>query len=256
MSDNLPSTEPQSNFYIFGSRALTHITFWLGYYVLFSLIWFKADQGYFASFYLEFILLPVRMLAAYCMIYFLIPHFLILKKYKHFFSGYLILLILSGFLQRLFSYFFYDQLLLQQTTELINFSGISRSILLVNSTVIFLGAAKIFQLHIHLLDEQKDARQIEVRSNRRTHRINADEILFVEGLGNYITYYLHNNKKLVVYSTVKKCLDQLPKQFIRIHRSYIVNISHIESYNNDNIIINNHSIPRSKEITDEMLRLE
>jgi hypothetical protein len=254
MPENFKSYEAYPNYYLFGSRALTHITFWLSYYVLFSLVWFKADSGYFASFYLEFILLPVRMLAAYCMIYFLIPQYLIKKQFKQFFSGYLILLILAGVLQRLFSYFFYEQLLLQQVNDLINFSGLSRSILLINSTVIFVGAAKIFQLHMKLLDNQNFKSQIEVRSNRRTYRINTNEILYIEGLGNYITYYLQYKKELIVYSTIKKCLVDLPAQFLRVHRSYIINVNHIESYNNENVIINNISIPRSKEITDEMLR--
>lgn len=243
-----------SNFYLFGSRALTHIAFWLGYYILFSLIWVKGDSGYFASFYLEFILLPVRMLAAYCMIYFLIPEYLIQKKFKLFFIGYLVLLVVSGVLQRLIGYFFYEQLLLQQSSELLQFSAFSRNILLINSTVIFIGAAKIFQLHIQLLDKKITSNQIQLRSNRRTHHVNHNDILYIESLGNYMTYYLYDKKELIVYNTIKKCLDELPEQFIKLHRSFIINVNHIESYNNENVMINNHSIPRSKDITDEMLK--
>ena len=242
------------NYYLFGSRALTHIAFWFSYYVLFSLVWVKADSGYFASFYLEFILLPVRMLSAYCMIYFLIPEYLIQKKFKHFFMGYIILLIVSGILQRLIGYFFYEQLLLQQSSELLQFSAFSRNILLINSTVIFIGAAKIFQLHIKLLDTQNLHNQIELRSNRRTHHVNPIDILYIESLGNYMTYFLKDKKELIVYNTIKKSLAELPEQFLKVHRSFIINVNHIESYNNENVTINNRSIPRSKDITDEMLK--
>lgn len=55
--------------YIFNSRIVTHISFWVLYYLLFSFIW-ASNKDYLASFFLEFVLLPIRVMAVYFTIYF------------------------------------------------------------------------------------------------------------------------------------------------------------------------------------------
>lgn len=244
--------------YLGKSRFLTHAIFWLGYYFLFSFIWMKPESGLYASFLLEFILMPVRILAAYCMLYFLIPHYLVLRKYQQFFLGYGILILIAGILQLLFSHFFYYRLLLGHTEITLTLSALVRNMILINTTVLFLGTAKIFLLYMRLLESVSDKEKqdlvmdiIEVKSERRVHRLLLSQILFIEGMGNYITYYLDNGEKKVVYSSIKEAERQLSQNFIRLHRSYIVNREKIESYNKDNIIIAGHELPRGKEIADE-----
>ena len=140
--------------YIAGSRFLTHSLFWVGYYILFSIIWMKPDIGYFASFFLEFILMPVRILSAYCMMYVLIPGYLVKQRYKLFFGHYFLLILLAGALQTVFGYFFYEKLVLNsQASSLFSVSGLIRNCILVNTTVLLLGTAKVFQLYIQLQND-------------------------------------------------------------------------------------------------------
>lgn len=242
-----------SDFYLFGSRLATHIIFWLVYYLCFSLIWAKPDQSLFASFYLEFVLLPVRILAVYAMIYYLIPKFLVEKAYKKFWLGYFLLLACVGLLQRLSGYFFYELLILKSQGAFFDPGAIVRSILLVNTTVVFVAAAKLFQLYIKLKDKVNADSNIEVTSERRTHRLKADDILYIEGMGNYVTYFLNDGRKLVVYKSIKKTIGDLPGQFVRLQRSYIINKNHIRSYSQENVQIGDKEIPRGKDITDQML---
>ena len=199
-----PTIRPSSiNWYLFGLRPLTHVVFWLTYYVVFSLVWVKPELGYFASFYLEFVLLPVRILAVYSMIYWLIPQFLMTQQYRKFIVSYLLLLLVASSLQRLSDHFFYQQLLLGQQGSLLDFSGWLRSIILINSTVIFLAAIKVFQLYLLKQQELIELRRtlealesegvdstIELKANRRTHHIKVSQILYVEGMGNYVSYHL------------------------------------------------------------------
>lgn len=251
--------------YLFDSRPLTHISFWVGYYLLFSLIWAKPEHGYFASFYLEFILLPVRILAVYCMLYWLIPNMLVTRQYKQFVFTYACLILIAGVLQRVIDYFFYQQLLLSNESQLIDIAGWLRSIILINTTVVLLAAAKIFKLYLakqHQVDmleaalnaQQSNTNQIiELKSNRRTHKVKADQIAYLEAMGNYVNYYLTTGEKIVVYSSIKAGLAQLPEAFIRLHRSYVINTNHIESYSNDNVTINGVTLPRGSDISDEVL---
>lgn len=252
MMMNKHQLELFNGFYLFGSQIATHIGFWLIYYVTFSLIWMKSETGYYASFYLEFILLPARIMAVYIMIYVLIPKYLVHKKYSVFLFGYIILLLIAGLIHRLSSFFFYEQLVLDLNVVMIEPSSVIRAILLINSTVVFVAAIKLFQMYTQLKEKQSSEKIIALVANRRTHFVNACDIEYIEGMGNYVHYHLVGNKKLTVYQTIKMALAELPDNFVRLHRSFIINIMKVNSYNQDNVLIGENLIPRGKDITDEM----
>ncbi|MDM3870875.1 LytTR family DNA-binding domain-containing protein [Porticoccus sp. W117] len=241
--------------YVFGSRVATHVLFWLLYYLSFSLIWANPEKGYFGSFYLEFVLLPVRILAAYALIYVLFPRYLLQKRFGHFFATYLLLLAASGLLYRFCDYFFYDRLYLGQATAFFQFSEWLRNILLINTTVVVVGAIRLLKLLFVMQQqvEQTLPRKIEIKANRRTHLVDPARIVFIEGMGNYTTYYLDGGEKLVAYGTIKSALQSLPSQFVRLHRSYVVNKDHIESFNSEDVTVAHSTLPRGKEVSDDLL---
>lgn len=253
---------------LFRHRWLKHACFWLAYYILFSVIWaVPAERGYYASFYLEFVLMPLRILASYCMMYVLIPSFLNRRAMGPFLASYLGLIAVAGGLQMLVGHFFYDQLLTEQGERFpLSAASWLRNIILINTTVLLLGAAKVIQLYFQLLDsaaatEAADSDStsvtrdafIEVKSNRRTHRLRLNDIAYIEGMGNYVTYVAIDGSRTIVYGSLKAAQSQLPESFIRLHRSYIVNISHISAYDNDTVTVADKTLPRAKDITDEMI---
>lgn len=245
-------------FYLFGSRMATHVVFWIGYFVLFGYVWAKSDSGYLASYFLEFVLLPARILAVYAMLYVLMPQFLLARRFKLFFIFYLGLLILASVLQRLSGYFFYDQLFPDNAHELFSLAALGRSILLINTTVLFVASFKLLQLYLAKSDELDcikltTSTQIEIKSNRRIHLIQPSNILYIEGMGNYITYHLQNGQKLIEYASIKSTLARLPKSFIRLHKSYIVNLCHIKSFGPEDIEVGSQTLPRGKQISDDVL---
>lgn len=76
-------------------------------------------------------------------------------------------------------------------------------------------------------------------------RVDFDEILYLEGTGNYVSFVL-KSKKILVRMTVKESLELLPPHdFIQIHRSYIVNIKLIDKLERHLISISGHRIPVS-----------
>ncbi len=247
----------KNDFYLFNSRIATHIVFWVVYYVLFGLLW-VGDKGYMASFYLEFILMPIRILAVYLTIYFLLPKYLLQKQYVPFLLGYGIVLLAGGLLQRVFIHLFYENLLLNDLSEgLFNLRLLVRAIVLINTTALLVLSVKIFQLWVMESEKKQPigGEVLEIRSSRRTHRIPIGDILFIEGLGNYVTYHLTGKTKITSYGTIKATLNQLPNNFSRVHKSYIVNKNHIRSYDSMTIDVSNTSIPRGKSIPDEALSL-
>ena len=243
------------NFYLFGSRIATHAVFWVLYYILFGLIW-VGEKGYLASFYLEFVLLPIRILAVYVTIYFLLPRFLLKRKFKSFFLGYVLTLVLGGMLQRIFIHLFYEELLLNDSSSgLFSLMMLVRAIVLINTTVLFVLGVKLFQLWAMEHEKNQGLKKgiLEIRANRKTHRVPVENILFVEGLGNYVTYHLSDKSKITSYGSIKGALELLPANFRRVHKSYIINKEHIKSYDALTIDIQDNVIPRGKSVADDVL---
>ncbi|WP_168796619.1 LytR/AlgR family response regulator transcription factor [Cognatitamlana onchidii] len=243
------------NLYIFNSRLVTHVVFWVLYYLFFSVIW-STSHGLFYSFYLEFILLPIRIFAVYITLYLLLPNYLLKKRYFTFGLGYFLLIAVSAVLQRLFIYFFYDQLLLANTdTDFFSLKMLVRAGILINTSVFLLLSFKIFQLY--LLEKAKNEKAIdsvlEIKADRRIHRVDTKDILFIEGKGNYSTYNLMDASKITAYGSLKKALEQLPENFIRVHKSYVVNKNEVRSFDSNSIQINDAFIPRGKSVADDLL---
>ena len=243
------------NFYIFNSRVATHVLFWILYFILFGVLW-AGEEGYLASFYLEFILLPIRIMAVYVTIYYLLPKFLLKRKFSLFVLGYGLTLLLAGVLQRIFIHLFYEELLLNDISSgLFSLKMLIRAIVLINTTVLLVLGMKLFQLWS--LEHQKNGQSakdiLEIKANRRIHRVAIEEVLFIEGLGNYVIYNLSDDSKLTVYGTIKETLATLPDSFVRVHKSYIINKKHIKSYDTSSIDVNNHMVPRGKSVTDQLL---
>lgn len=73
------------------------------------------------------------------------------------------------------------------------------------------------------------------------------DILFIEGLDNYLKIHLQNQQPLVVRLTMKALMEKLnKKEFIRVHRSYIVPVSRIEMIKQKIISIAGEEIPIGK----------
>lgn len=84
---------------------------------------------------------------------------------------------------------------------------------------------------------------IYLKSNTKTYRVNTDSILYIEGMGNYVTFYLPDNK-IVVYISIQEAFNLLPEDiFCRIHKSYIVSLKHIDVIEKHRVLIKKKTIP-------------
>lgn len=86
-----------------------------------------------------------------------------------------------------------------------------------------------------------------VRADYILHKITFSDILYIEGLDDYTKIHLDNTKTIVARLTLKKLMDKLPKNdFLRVHKSFIVAIKHIESVRNKTLILRSTEIPVGK----------
>ena len=84
-----------------------------------------------------------------------------------------------------------------------------------------------------------------IKSDYRMVKVNFDDILFCEGLKDYTQVYTSKKSKpIITLQNLKTFLDRLPpSHFIRVHRSYIVSLSHIASISKKEVEIGEKVIP-------------
>jgi len=88
---------------------------------------------------------------------------------------------------------------------------------------------------------------IFVKSNLKKRKIYLNNLKYVEALGDYVKLIMDNSEPIVVLATMKSFEKQLPSdRFLRIHKSYIVNLDKVERYNSRNIEIDDEQIPLSR----------
>ncbi len=94
-----------------------------------------------------------------------------------------------------------------------------------------------------------------VRSDRRMIKVDFDTIVYIESYSDYIKIHLAN-KTIVTRETISAIEAKLTKnKFIRIHRSFIVALSKISSFTNEEIIIQNKSLSISRSYKTDVLEL-
>ena len=93
-----------------------------------------------------------------------------------------------------------------------------------------------------------------VKCNGKVVRVNCDELLYLEGMSNYITLYTSNGK-LVVYLTIKRILEKLPQgNFVQVHKSVVVNIDKISSIDGNMLYIGDHKVAVGANFSDEAMK--
>jgi DNA-binding LytR/AlgR family response regulator len=84
---------------------------------------------------------------------------------------------------------------------------------------------------------------IMVRVEYSTIRVNLDDILYIEGLKDYVKIY-SGSRPVLTKTTMKNIVDKLPPdRFMRVHKSFIVALDKIDIIENNRIVIGKERIP-------------
>ncbi|MDL5512241.1 LytTR family DNA-binding domain-containing protein [Arenibacter sp. M-2] len=94
---------------------------------------------------------------------------------------------------------------------------------------------------------------IFVKSNLKKRKVVLNDIKWIEALGDYIKL-VTNEGNVVILSTMKSFEQKLPKEkFLRIHKSYIVNLEKVEKFNSKNIEVEGRQVPLSRNKKNELM---
>lgn len=82
-----------------------------------------------------------------------------------------------------------------------------------------------------------DTKDIFLKADHRVVRVSVDNIRYVEGMSEYLKVHIEGQRPLIVLLSMKKMEEGLPDNFLRIHRSYIVNMHKVQEVTKNRIVM-------------------
>jgi DNA-binding LytR/AlgR family response regulator len=112
-------------------------------------------------------------------------------------------------------------------------------------------------LHLHSLEhetKEEDGEHIFIKSNLKKLKIFTSKIKWIEAFGDYVKVVTEEGNNLVL-STMKSFEGNLSKEkFVRVHKSYIININKVERYNSKFAEIGSSKIPLSRHKKEDLIK--
>ncbi len=88
-----------------------------------------------------------------------------------------------------------------------------------------------------VVQKEEVSLSIFVKSDKKLIKLMYDEINYVEAFGNYIKIY--TDKMILVPQTLASFLEKLPNQFLRIHKSFIINFDKLKLIDGNQVVLQN-----------------
>lgn len=94
---------------------------------------------------------------------------------------------------------------------------------------------------------------IMVKADYKLYKINYDDLLYIEGQREYVTFHTQS-KRITALFSLKNLEDTLPAdQFVRVHKSFIVSLHYIEDINKTTVTVSGNKIPIGESYRDELI---
>lgn len=94
-----------------------------------------------------------------------------------------------------------------------------------------------------------------VKSDYKLQRIELDDILYIEGLKDYVRFFLKSGERVMSLMSMKRLEDYLPRpEFLRTHRSYIVHMPCVKTIDRLRIVFGDQYIPVSDNYKDDVMQ--
>lgn len=94
---------------------------------------------------------------------------------------------------------------------------------------------------------------IMVKADYKLYKINYDDLLYIEGQREYVTFHTQS-KRITALFSLKNLEDTLPAdKFVRVHKSFIVSLHYIEDINKTTVTVSGNKIPIGESYRDELI---
>jgi hypothetical protein len=230
--------------------------FW-GIVSILLLILFGASSGnYTYSFYFLSFFMPVVMITSWVFSNYLVPVYLLKKRYRKFFLYSFYTLVISLDIEFILVFLAF---LLMSIYDFQNMRTIVDSYKWMPVVMYFIVLLNGFiTVAAELIRKQGSAagitgENIMVRSERKNRQISLHTILFLESMADYVKIFLDTGEVVITREKISALHDRLSGRFLRIHRSYVVNRDRLDSYNREEVSIGNKELPVSRTYKKEFI---
>lgn len=185
-------------------KLFLHIAAWLAYITLYAALWSLPGRSFGERFLYEASLLPFKLILTYAVILWLIPAFLLKKKYLAFTLLLLCMIICNGILHQVYTHYLLNSAFaIRQAEALWDWDRISRRVTYLTSPMIF--AAAVFTLQYYY----RQSESVKALSNEK---LRAELKLLKAQLNPHFFFNTLNN----LYSLALKKSDQTPGMILRL----------------------------------------
>lgn len=242
-----------------------HATFWLAIYFVLILLYGNAFESYLYSIYFVTILYPVVVGTAYFFNFFLVPKYLMNGKRGRFILYVVYMFIVSAHLQIVMIFLAFIYLANYQVRamhpSILDVSNLSVTLYAVVFAHGFYLLFRKFQdsrSKIEALEsEQKKTEEgfLVVRSDRQNRKVLHKDILYIESLSDYVKIHTAQEAPIISKAKISHIEKELPKEFIRIHRSFLVNKNQITAFNAENVTVAEEELPISRSYKNQVKQI-
>lgn len=229
--------------------------YWLLILLFLTLFFGSKWQSPLLAFYFSCLLLPVVIATTFVFNTILVPKYLLKTKYLRFGLYFLYLIIASLWLEMLMALLAFV-VLAKTDINIVNLDGISiinlgASLYLIVFVTSFIQLVIQFQKSKVQIEELQNTQKqnaieyISIRANRKQHPINLNELVYIESLDDMVKIVTKSNE-LITREKISKLATSLPQNFIRVHRSYIVNLKYVNSFSHQELQVGSTRIPISR----------
>lgn len=230
------------------SNPYVHVIYWASVALILTLVFGRSWNSWQNALYYISMLLPVVMGTSYLFNYYLVPQYLLKKKYGWFAFYFLNMLVLSLYLQMvvmILSFIYLANFGLSKmnpkSTDIVLLSIVMYLIVFMGAFIVMLQQLTERQKEIELFRQEEEKRAnafLELLSNRKLVRIPFEEIDYIESLSDYIKVHFAGGKNVTSKEKISSVAETLPNSFIRIHRSFLVNKQKINRFNANEVEVN------------------
>ena len=100
---------------------------------------------------------------------------------------------------------------------------------------------------------KRDGDAVFIKDGARIIKIDLPRLLFVKAEANYVDFVMEKSNIMALIS-MKRLEELLPNDFVRVHRSYIVNLRRISRIEEGQVHVDTHKLPLGESYRDEVLR--
>ena len=115
---------------------------------------------------------------------------------------------------------------------------------------------KAIEIHEEKIKKSLTKQAIYLKADKRIHKVNLSDILLIQGYGNYLKFMIKGKKTILVLEKIESMLHKLEGyNFMRVHKSYIINLDKITSLEGNSVHIETFQIPISKTYKKSLMKL-